>query len=275
LAKTNRAYNVVPGYGLTVGYTVFYLSLIVIIPLSAVFLKGMEVGLSGYKAMLLDERTQRAFELSFSAAFTAAFLDAIIGCVIAWTLVRCEFFGRSVLDALIDLPFALPTSVAGISLATIYDSNGIIGRFLEPLGIHVAYTSLGVFVALQFIGLPFIVRTVQPVLMELDSEIEEAAASLGASRLQTFFRVIIPALTPALLTGFSLAFARGLGEYGSVIFISSNQPFKSEIIPSLIVQELGEFNYEGAAAIAVVMLLTSFLIILIINALQRHASRGL
>lgn len=282
--------RVIPGYGLSLGYTVFYLSLIVLIPLSTVFFKSAQIGIAGMWRTIDDPRIIAAFGLSFGSAFAAALTNAAIGLLIAWVLVRYRFPGRRLLDALIDLPFALPTSVAGISLAAVYADTGAIGRLFAPRdiavgtglrrhlllhlsGLKIAYTGHGVYVALLFIGLPFIVRTVQPVLEEIGSDIEEAAASLGASRLQTIWRVVLPLTLPALLTGFSLAFARGLGEYGSVIFISNNKPFEGEILPKLIVDKLEQFNYPGATTIGVLMLLSSFVILVVISTVQRWASR--
>jgi len=273
--KINRPkiLRVVPGFGLSLGYTVFYLSVIVLIPLSTIFFKSAQLGLTGIWHILTDPRVAAAFRLTFGSAFAAAVTNVLFGTIIAWVLVRYSFPGRRLVDALIDLPFALPTAVAGISLAAVFANTGYLGRYLEPHGIKIAYTPYGVYVAMLFIGLPFIVRTVQPVLEEMSSEIEEAAASLGASRWQTVCRVIFPVILPAVLTGFSLAFARGLGEYGSIIFISNNRPFSGEILPKLIIEKLEQFNYPGATAIGMLMLLSSFVLLLLVNVFQRWASR--
>jgi sulfate/thiosulfate transport system permease protein len=249
------------------------LSLIVLIPLAATFAKAGALSPWQFWHAVTTPRVLASFRLSFGAAFLAALVNLFFGLLVAWVLARYQFWSKRIMDALVDLPFALPTAVAGITLATLYANNGWIGRWLAPLGIQVAYTQLGVFVALTFIGLPFVVRTVQPVLEDLDLEVEEAAASLGANRWQTFWRVIFPAARPALLTGFALAFARGVGEYGSVIFISSNLPGKTEIVPLLIVTKLEQFDYAGAAALAVVMLVASFALLLLINLLQWRSSR--
>jgi sulfate transport system permease protein len=265
--------GVLPGFRLTLGYTLLYLSLIVLIPLAATFAKAGTLSPSQFWHAVATPRALAAFRLSFGAAFLAALVNLVFGLLVAWVLARYQFWSKRIMDALVDLPFALPTAVAGITLATLYAPNGWIGRWLTPLGIKVAYTQLGIFVALMFIGLPFVVRTVQPVLEDLDLEVEEAAASLGANRWQTFWRVIFPAARPALLTGFALAFARGVGEYGSVIFISSNIPGKTEIVPLLIYIKLGEFDYAGATALAVVMLIASFALLLLINLLQWRSSR--
>lgn len=251
----------------------FYLSLIVLIPLSTLFFKSAQLGIPGLIHILTDDRVAASFKLTFGSAFLAALTNVFVGILVAWVLVRYPFPGRRIVDALIDLPFALPTAVAGISLAAVFANTGILGRYLEPHGIKIAYTSHGVYVAMLFIGLPFIVRTVQPVLEELSAEVEEAAASLGASRWQTISRVIFPLILPAVLTGFSLAFARGLGEYGSIIFISNNKPFEGEILPKLIIEKLEQFNYAGATAIGVLMLLSSFVLLLLVNIFQRWASK--
>ncbi len=268
-----KKFRVLPGFRMTLGYTLFYLGLIVLIPLAAVFWKTSTLSWAEFWRVSTSPLALASYRLSFGASFLAALVNAIFGLVVAWVLVRYNFFGKKIVDALVDLPFALPTAVAGITLATIYAPNGWIGAQLAPLGIKVAYTQLGVFVALTFIGLPFIVRTVQPVLEDFDSEIEEASASLGAGRWQTFCRVILPNLLPAILTGFALAFARALGEYGSVVFISSNIPMKTQITPLLIMSKLEQFDYPGATALAVVMLLVSFLLLLLINLLQWWSSR--
>ena len=265
--------SVLPGFGLTLGFAVAYLGIIVLLPLSALVLRPATLGLSGFLDVLTDSRVLAALRLSFGAAFIAALVNAFFGLIVAWILVRYEFPLKRVVDALVDLPFALPTAVAGIALATIYAPNGWIGGLLAPLGIKIAFTPLGVLVALIFIGLPFVVRSLQPVLQDLDREVEEAAVSLGASRWQTFRLVILPAILPALLTGFALAFARAVGEYGSVIFIAGNMPLVSEIAPLLIVIKLEQFDYAGAAAVGSAMLAISFVILLGINVLQAWARR--
>jgi sulfate transport system permease protein len=264
-----RKPSVMPGYGLTLGYTLTYLSLIVLIPLAGLLLRPVTLGWQGFWQVVLAPRVLAALELSFGASLIAAAVNAVFGGVVAWVLVRYEFPGRRLVDALVDLPFALPTAVAGIALTALYAPNGWIGEWLEPLGLKVAFTRLGIMVALTFIGLPFVVRTLEPVLQDLDPEFEEAAATLGAGRLQTFLRVVLPAILPALLTGVALAFARGVGEYGSVIFIAGNMPMVSEIAPLLIVVKLEQYDYAGAAAVGVAMLLLSFLLLLLINLLQR------
>lgn len=265
--------RVIPGFGLTMGVTLVYLSLIVLIPLAGVFFKASGLGLEGFWNAIISPRVFNALKLSFGAALFAAAFNAVFGLLVAWVFVRYEFWGKRVLDAAIDLPFALPTAVAGIALTALYSGNGWIGQFLEPLGIKVAFTPVGVVVALMFIGLPFVVRTVQPVLEEAEKELEEAAAVLGATRLQTVMRVIFPTILPSLLTGFALALARGVGEYGSVIFIAGNLPMVSEIAPLLIIIKLEEFDYEGATALAAAMLIISFAMLLIINLLQAWARR--
>jgi sulfate/thiosulfate transport system permease protein len=268
-----RRPSIIPGFGLTLGFTIFYLSLIVLIPLSATFVEASKMGLHAFWQVVTTPRALASYELSFGASFLAAVANFVLGTLVAWVLVRYEFPGKRILDSLVDLPFALPTAVAGIALTTLYAPSGWFGKPLAALGIHVAFTRLGVVVALTFIGLPFVVRTVQPVLEDLDKELEEAAASLGAGRWQTFTRVIFPAIFPAALTGFALGFARGVGEYGSVIFIAGNMPMRTEITPLLIVTKLEEYDYTGATAIAVVMLVLSFVMLLAINALQRWSSR--
>ena len=265
--------SVLPGFGITLGFAVAYLSIIVLLPLSALVLRPATLGISGFLDVLFDSRVLAALRLSFGAAFIAALINAFFGLIVAWILVRYDFPGKRIVDALVDLPFALPTAVAGIALATIYAPNGWIGSLVAPLGIKIAFTPLGVLLALIFIGLPFVVRSLQPVLQDLDKEVEEAAVSLGASRWQTFRLVILPAIMPALLTGFALAFARAVGEYGSVIFIAGNMPMVSEIAPLLIVIKLEQFDYAGAAAIGVIMLAASFLILLVINLVQRWSRR--
>jgi sulfate transport system permease protein len=270
-----RGGSVLPGFGLALGFTLLYLSLVILIPISAVFLKTATLTWEAFWHKVAAPRTLAAFRLSFLAAFAAAVINSVFGLLVAWVLERYRFPGRKLLDAMVDLPFALPTAVAGIALVTIYANNGWIGQWLEPLGIQVAYAPLGIVVALTFIGLPFVVRTVQPVLADLDPEVEEAAASLGAGRFKTFRRVILPELLPALATGFVLAFARGLGEYGSVIFISSNMPSKTEITPLLIMIQLEQYDYAGATAIASVFLCASFSLLLLINILTWRRGRRL
>jgi len=264
--------SVLPGFSLTLGYTVFYLSLIVLLPLSALFLRTTTMGWEAFWATVTDPRVVASYRLTFGASLVGALINAVFGFIAAWTLVRYSFPGKKWIDALVDLPFALPTAVSGIALTAIYAPNGWLGQYLEPLGIKAAFSPLGVTIALTFIGLPFVVRTLQPALEELDPAVEEAAASLGANRLQTFVRVILPALLPALLTGFALSFARALGEYGSVVFISGNMPMQTEITALLIIAKLEQYDYAGATAIAVVMLLASFAILLGINLLQWWSS---
>ena len=265
--------RVLPGFGLSLGFTLAYLSLIVLIPLSAVFIKSLGIGWDGLWEILSSERILKSLQLSFSTALIAAFINVVFGLLLAWCLVRYRFPGKRIVDALVDLPFALPTAVAGIALTSLYAPTGWIGQYLEPLGIQVAYTPIGITLALIFIGIPFVVRTVQPVLSDLETELEEAASALGATRLQIVTKVILPILFPALITGFALAFARGVGEYGSVIFIAGNQPFKTEIAPLMIISRLEEYDYAGATTIAVVMLVLSFAILFLINLLQAWASR--
>jgi sulfate transport system permease protein len=265
--------RVLPGFGLSLGFTLVYLSLIVLIPLSAVFLKTFTMTAEEIWRAVASPRVVASYELSFGASFLAACINSVFGLLLAWGLVRYTFPGRKIVDALIDLPFALPTAVAGISLTAIYAKNGWIGSLLEPLGIKIAFGPAGVLVALIFIGLPFVVRTVQPVLEDLEVEFEEAAASLGASRWQSFQRVVLPTLMPALLTGFALALARAIGEYGSVIFIAGNIPMVSEITPLIIITKLEQFDYRGATAVAAVMLVVSFIMLLVVNALQAWNAR--
>jgi sulfate transport system permease protein len=265
--------RVIPGFGLSLGFTIFYLALIVLIPLSAVFLKTFTMTWDAFWTAVSSERVVASYKLSFGASLIAAGLNVVFGGIVAWVLVRYRFPGKRFVDALVDLPFALPTAVAGITLTALYSNNGWIGKYLEQFGIKVAFTPLGIVVALTFIGLPFVVRTVQPVLEEAERELEEAAASLGASPLQTFFRVILPSIVPALLTGFALAFARATGEYGSVIFIAGNLPMVSEITPLFIITKLEQYDYAGATAIAVVMLIASFILLLTINLLQAWTRR--
>ncbi|MFW1939440.1 sulfate ABC transporter permease subunit CysT [Acinetobacter junii] len=265
--------RVLPGFGLSLGFTLAYVSLIVLIPLSAVFIRSLGIGWDGLWEILTSERILKSLQLSFSAALIAALVNVIFGLLLAWCLVRYSFPGKRIVDALVDLPFALPTAVAGIALTSLYAPTGWIGQYLEPLGIQIAYTPIGITLALIFIGLPFVVRTVQPVLSDIESELEEAASALGANRWQTITKVILPILFPALLTGFALAFARGVGEYGSVIFIAGNQPYKTEIAPLMIISRLEEYDYAGATTIAVVMLVLSFAILFLINLVQAWASR--
>ena len=265
--------RVLPGFGLSLGFTLAYVSLIVLIPLSAVFIRSLGIGWDGLWEILTSERILKSLQLSFSAALIAALVNVIFGLLLAWCLVRYSFPGKRIVDALVDLPFALPTAVAGIALTSLYAPTGWIGQHLEPLGIQVAYTPIGITLALIFIGLPFVVRTVQPVLSDIETELEEAASALGANRWQTITKIILPILFPALLTGFALAFARGVGEYGSVIFIAGNQPYKTEIAPLMIISRLEEYDYAGATTIAVVMLVLSFAILFLINLVQAWASR--
>jgi sulfate/thiosulfate transport system permease protein len=267
-----KSRRVLPGFGLTLGYTMVYLSLIVLIPLSAVFIGSLGLGWSHFWTVVTAPRVIASLRLSFGASLVAASINSIFGVMVAWVLVRYTFPFRRLIDALVDLPFALPTAVAGIALTALYVPDGWMGTWLTPLGIKVAFTRVGIILALTFIGLPFVVRTLQPVIEDLDREVEEAAASLGASPIQTFTRIVLPALWPATLTGFALAFARAVGEYGSVIFIAGNMPMKTEIAPLLIVTQLEQYDYAGATAIAVVMLLLSFSIMLSINALQSWTS---
>jgi sulfate/thiosulfate transport system permease protein len=270
---SSRERSILPGFNLSLGFTMLYLSLIVLLPLCGLLLKSAGLGWDQFRQAVLAPRALASYRLSFGAAFCGGLINAVFGLLVAWVLVRYRFPGRRIVDALVDLPFALPTAVAGIALTTAYASGGILGRPLAALGIRSAFSPLGVVIALTFIGLPFVVRTVQPVLEDLDREVEEAAATLGATRGQTFVRVILPALWPALLTGFSLAVARALGEYGSVVFISGNMPMKTEITPLLIMTKLEQYDYAGATALAVVMLMISFLLLLAINTVQRWDRR--
>ncbi|TAN44528.1 MAG: sulfate ABC transporter permease subunit CysT [Rhodospirillales bacterium] len=270
-----REPSVIPGFGITLGITLAALGLVVLIPLSALFLKAAGLGWTGFIAVAFESRALAAYGLSFGAALAAALVNLLFGTLIAWVLVRYRFLGKRLVDALIDLPFALPTAVAGIALTTLFATNGAIGAWLEPLGIKVAFTRLGVVVAMIFIGLPFVVRSVQPVMEDLEGEIEEAAASLGASRLQTLRLVILPSLLPALISGFALAFARAVGEYGSIIFIAGNMPGQTEIAPLLIVIKLEQYDYAGATAIASVMLMVSFFLLFVINRLQHWRAQRL
>lgn len=271
--STFKQHSILPGFNLALGFTLLYLSLIVLIPLSAAFIRTAELTWLEFWTIVTTPRVMASYRLTFGASFAAALVNAVFGLLVAWVLVRYHFPGKKLVDALVDLPFALPTAVAGIALTALYAGNGWIGQFLEPMGFKVAFTPLGIFVALIFIGLPFVVRTVQPVLEDIESELEEAAATLGANRWQTFTRVIFPALFPALMTGFALAFARAIGEYGSVIFIAGNMPMISEITPLLIITKLEQYDYAGATALSVVMLVISFILLLIINLLQWWSRR--
>jgi sulfate transport system permease protein len=268
-----KSHSVLPGFGLTLGYTLTYLSLIVLIPLAALFFKSASLPWEKFWHAVTEPRVMASYRLTFGASLIAATINAFLGFVVAWTLVRYRFPGRKFFDAVVDLPLALPTAVSGIALTAIFTRNGWLGQYLEPLGIKVAFTPIGITIALIFIGLPFVVRTLQPALEELDGELEEAAASLGASRWTTFRRVLLPTVMPSLITGFALAFARAVGEYGSVVFISGNMPMKTEITSLLIITKLEQYDFAGASAIAVVMLLASFTILLFINAVQWHYSR--
>jgi sulfate transport system permease protein len=267
-----RAHSVLPGFGLTLGYTIFYLSLLVLIPLSTLFVKSFTLGWGEFWSTVTSPRVMASYRLTFGASLVAAIINSVFGFIVAWSLVRYTFPGRRFIDAMVDLPFALPTAVSGIALTSIYSKNGWFGQYLEPLGIKAAFSPLGITIALTFIGLPFVVRTLQPALQDLERESEEAAASLGANRLQAFLFVIFPAVLPALLTGFALSFARALGEYGSVVFISGNMPMKTEITSLLIISKLEQYDVAGATAIAMVMLMVSFLILFAINGLQWYAS---
>ncbi|QRG69991.1 sulfate ABC transporter permease subunit CysT [Brevibacillus choshinensis] len=268
MRKTLRNKGFLPGFGMTMGYTIIYLSLLVLIPLSVLFLKATTMSWEQFVGTILDARVLASIRVSILSSFFAACVNAVFGVLVAWVLARYEFFGKRIIDGIVDLPFALPTAVGGIALTSIYAENGWLGQYLAEWGIKVAYTPLGIWVALTFIGLPFVVRTVQPVLQDWDLQMEEAAATLGATRWSTFIRVILPHLMPAVVTGFALAFARALGEYGSVVFISGNMPLKTEIVPLLIMTKLEQFDYAGATAIATVMLVASFVMLLIINYLQ-------
>jgi sulfate/thiosulfate transport system permease protein len=265
--------SVLPGFGLTLGYSILYLSLLVLLPLAALVAKTSSLGLAQFWSTVTSPRVVASYRLTLGASLSGAVVNAVFGFVVAWTLTRYDFPGKRVVDALVDLPFALPTAVSGIALTAVYSPNGWLGRYLEPLGIHAAYSPLGVAIALTFIGLPFVVRTLQPAIADLEAEQEEAAASLGAGRAQTFRWVLLPILLPPFLTGFTLAFARAIGEYGSVIFIAGNMPMKTEITSLLIITKLDQYDYPGATAIAVVLLLISFVLLLALNLLQRWARR--
>jgi sulfate/thiosulfate transport system permease protein len=268
-----RTRGVLPGFGLSLGITCTYLSLMVLLPLATVFVRTSDLSWQAFWSTVTDPRVMASYRVTFGASFVAALVNTVFGLLVAWVLVRYRFPGRRLVDAMVDLPFALPTAVAGIALTTLYASSGWVGRYLDPLGIKISYTWIGITVALIFIGLPFVVRTVQPVLDDLEVEVEEAAASLGAQRWQTFTRVVFPTVAPALLTGFALAFARAIGEYGSVVFISGNMPMKTEIVPLLIITKLEQYDYAGATAVALVMLVASFVLLLAINLLQWAARR--
>ena len=268
-----KQHSVLPGFGLTLGYSVFYLSLIVLLPLSTLFFKTATMTWTRFWATITDPRVMASYKLTFGASLAGALINVVFGFIVAWTLVRYRFPGKRILDAMVDLPFALPTAVSGIALAAIYSPHGWVGQFLAPLGIKAAYSPLGVTIALTFIGLPFVVRTLQPALQDMEADVEEAAASLGASRWQTFIRIILPSILPSLITGFALAFARAVGEYGSVVFISGNMPMKTEISSLMIILKLDQYDYAGATAIAVVLLLTSMTILLAINLLQWQVAK--
>jgi len=267
--------NTLPGFNLSLGYAILYLSLIVLIPLSATFFKAFTLNWAEFWQAVASPRVVASYKLTFGASFIGALINVVFGLLTAWVLTRYHFFGKKFVDAFVDFPFALPTAVAGIALSAIYSTHGWIGSRLEPLGIHVAYTPLGVVVALTFIGLPFVVRTVQPVLEDLSAEVEEAAASLGANRWQVFYKIILPAIWPALITGFALAFARAIGEYGSVIFIAGNMPMVSEITPLIIITKLEQYDYAGATAVAAVMLVISFILLFAINGFQWWSNQRL
>lgn len=260
--------NPLPGFGLSLGYTLLYLSIIVLLPLAALVLNAFNLSLEELWKWTTNDRAISAYKLTFGASFCAALINTVFGVLTAWVLVRYDFPGKRFLDALVDFPFALPTAVAGLTLAELFSSNGWVGKLLEPLGLKLVFSPIGVIIALTFVGMPFVIRTLQPVIQSLDKEVEEAAAILGATRLRTFFSIIFPTLLPTIITGFSLAFARAIGEYGSIVFISGNIPYKTEIAPVLIVMRLEEYNYAGATAIAVVLLLLSFLLLAVINWLQ-------
>src|SRR5437870_13655685 len=270
---TRRRFNALPGFGLTIRFTLFYLSAIVVIPFAGLVIRACGLSWADFWRLATTERAMAAYRLTFGASLIAAIANAAFGTLLAWVLVRYEFPGRRFIDAMVDFPFALPTAVAGLTLASLFAANGWLGRYLVPLGIKGAYTPLGIVIALTFVGLPFVVRTLQPVLQSLEREVEEVAATLGAGRLRTFVRVIAPPLVPPVLTGFALAFARAIGEYGSIVFISGNQPFKTEIAPYLIYMRLEEYDYAGAVALAVVLLIFSFLLLGVINLLEQWSSR--
>jgi sulfate/thiosulfate transport system permease protein len=266
-------FNVLPGFGLTLGFTLFYLSAIVLIPFAGLILRGCEISSADFWRLATTDRAMAAYRLTFGASLVAALVNALFGSLLAWVLVRYDFPGRRVIDAMVDFPFALPTAVAGLTLSSLFAANGWLGRYLVPIGIKGAFTPLGVVIALTFVGLPFVVRTLQPVLQNLEREVEEAAATLGAGRLRTFVTIIAPSVLPTVITGFALAFARAIGEYGSIVFISGNLPFKTEIAPYLIVMRLEEYDYAGAIALAVVMLGFSFVLLAAINLLEGWSGR--
>ena len=268
-----KRFNVLPGFGLAMGFTLLYLSLIVLIPMAAMLLKTFELTWGEFWRLVTTQRALAAYRLTFTASLAAALINAVFGSILAWVLVRYSFPGKRFLDALVDFPFALPTAVAGLTLSNLFAANGWLGQFLVPWGISGAYTPLGVVIALTFVGLPFVVRTLQPVLETLEPEIEESAATLGASRFRTFATILLPSLLPTIITGFALSFARAIGEYGSVVFISGNLPYKTEIAPVLIMMRLEEYNYAGATAIAMVLLVLSFALLGVINLLESFASR--
>ena len=268
-----KKFNALPGFGLTMGFTIFYLSVIVIIPMAALFLKVSELSWEQFWRVTTTERAMAAYELTFGASLVAALVNALFGTILAWVLVRYQFPGRRFIDALVDFPFALPTAVAGLTLSNLFAPNGWLGAFLVPLGINGAFSRLGVVLALTFVGMPFAVRTLQPVLENLEREVEEAAATLGASRVRTFFSIIAPTLLPTIITGFALAFARAVGEYGSIVFISGNLPFKTEIAPYLVVMRLEEYDYAGAVALAVVLIMISFAMLYVVNWLENWSGR--
>jgi sulfate transport system permease protein len=270
-----KKFNALPGFGLTMGFTLFYLSAIVLIPLACIVIRTLEISWSDLWRLATTPRALAAYRLTFGASLVAACANAVFGTLLAWVLARYEFPGRRFIDAMVDFPFALPTAVAGLTLANLFAANGWLGRFLVPLGVQGAFTPLGVVIALTFVGLPFVVRTLQPVLENFEREVEEAAATLGAGRLRTFISVIAPSLLPPVITGFALAFARAIGEYGSIVFISGNQPFKTEIAPYLIVVRLEQYDYPGAMALAVVLLVFSFGLLALINALEQWVGRFL
>jgi sulfate/thiosulfate transport system permease protein len=269
----DKKFNPLPGFGLTMGYTLLYLSVLVLLPLAGLFLKAFQISWSDFWQLITDSRALAAFKLTLGASLLAATVNAVFGSLLAWVLVRYDFFGKRIIDALVDFPFALPTAVAGLTLCSLFAANGWLGRFLVPLGIRGTYTPLAVIIALTFVGLPFVVRTLQPVLLNLEQEIEEAAATLGASRLRTFFQILAPTIFPTVLTGFALAFARAVGEYGSVTFVSGNLPYKTEIVPQLIVYQLEEHNIAAATAIAAVLMVISFTILGLINWLEGCVGR--
>lgn len=272
--KLKRDRGKIPGFGLSMGLSLSYLSFLILIPISSLVLYAAKMPLKDYFRIISDERVVAAFKISFFSAIAAALINFVFGFIIAWVLARYDFFGKKIVDACIDLPFAIPTAVAGISLATVFSANGLLGKVLLPFGISIGYSTAGIVIALVFIGLPFVVRTVQPIIEELDATLEEAAASLGANYWQIFTKVIFPTVLPALVTGATMAFARGLGEYGSVIFISSNMPYVSEIVPLLIIKKLMQFDYLGASAIGVTMLIIAFIMMLVTNILQKYMLKG-